>query len=92
MEASSLLRRRRRSLSGELPPTPLSTLASSASTWGDAWMSRGSSGSGERKPLKFSQFWVEEETWEMTGKWTEEEEEEEAGGAAALEELAAPPG
>lgn len=97
MEASSLLCRRRPSSGtsggGGLPPTPLSVLVSSAtsSTLGDAWTSRGSRGPGERKPLKFSQFWVEEETWEMTGKWTEEEEEE-AEGAAAVEELAAPPG
>lgn len=89
MEASSLARAHcccrccsLSSTSGELPPTLLSILASSvmttvssASTLSDAGASRGSRGSGERKPEELSQFWVEEETWEMTGIWTEEEDE-----------------
>lgn len=68
--------------SGELPPTRLSILVSSvmaavssASILWEAGASRGSRGSGERKPEELSQFCVEEETWEMTGICTEEEDE-----------------
>lgn len=48
---------------------------SSASIFGEVGASRGSRGSGDRKPEELSQFWVEEETWEMTGICTEEEDE-----------------
>lgn len=100
MEASSLAWARccsSWSTSGELPPTPsifissVMTAVPSASILRDAGASRGSRGSGERKPEEFSQFCVEEETWEMTGIWTEEEEEEEDE-AAALVEVALLPG
>lgn len=82
------------STSGELPPTLLSilvssvtTAVSSASILREAEASRGSRGSGERKPEEFSQFWVEEETWEMTGIWTEEVDE-----AAVVVEVEVLPG
>lgn len=99
MEASSLAWARccccsSSSTSGELPPTLLSTLVSSvmtavssASILRDAGASSGSRGSGERKPEEVSQFWVEEETWEMTGIWTEEEDE-----AMVVVEVAVLPG
>lgn len=98
MEASSLAWARcccsSSSTSGELPPTLLSilvssvmTAVSSAAILRDAGASRGSRGSGERKPEEFSQFWVEEETWEMTGIWTEEEDE-----AAVVVEVVVLPG
>lgn len=67
--------------SGELPLTPslilfsVMTAVSSASVLLEVGASRGSRGSGESKPEELSQFCVEEETWEMTGIWTEEEDE-----------------
>lgn len=68
--------------SGELSPTPLSTLVScvraavsSASILREAGVSKESRGSGDRKPDELSKFWVEDDTWEMTDIWTEEEVE-----------------
>lgn len=98
MEAGSLARRHRRrrgcppaSDSRELPPPTLTSFSasfvtagrSSASAPSAAGASRESRGSGERKPEELSQCWVEEETWEMTGIWTEEEDEAAAATAAA---------
>lgn len=76
--------------SGELAPKLCSGLTSSvmptvslSAILGEAWASRGSVDSGERKPVELSQWWVEEETCEMTGSWTEEEDD----GVAPEQEL-----
>lgn len=67
---------------GEQAPTLCSALTSSdmpmvslSAILGEAWASRVSADSAERKPVELSQWWVEEETCEMTVSWTEEEDD-----------------